>query len=58
VEALQLKEGDHIVVAIVGERRFEIERDPAREAALASLRELRQPLPPGFRFDRAEANAR
>ncbi|HEY1425561.1 MAG TPA: AbrB/MazE/SpoVT family DNA-binding domain-containing protein [Caulobacteraceae bacterium] len=58
VEALDLKEGDHVEVSIVGERRFEIERDRGREAAIARLRALRRPLPAGFRFDRDAAHER
>ena len=58
VEALGLKEGDDIEIVIAGDRRFEIARDTARQDALARLRKLRRPLPPGFRFDRAEANER
>ncbi len=51
-EALALKEGDDIDIAIAGARRFEVARDDAREQALARLRALRRPLPKGFRFDR------
>lgn len=58
VEALALKEGDQIEIHITGERRFEVSRDQSRELALARLRALRRPLPPGFRFDRDEANER
>jgi antitoxin MazE len=58
VEALGLKAGDHIEVSIVGDRRFEIERDRGRVAAMEQLRALRRPLPPGFRFDRDETNER
>jgi antitoxin MazE len=58
VEALKLKEGDQIEIRIADEREFEIRRDPARQRALARLRRLRRPLPPGFIFDRDEANAR
>ena len=29
-----------------------------REAAIEGLRKLRRPLPPGFKFDREEANER
>lgn len=56
VEALDLKEGDHIEISVVGDRRFEIERDRGREAAIERLRAMRRPLPPGFRFDRDAAN--
>ena len=58
VEALELKEGDHIEIHIAGARIFEIRRDRTRHRALARLRKLRRPLPAGFVFDRDEANAR
>ena len=58
VEALNLKEGDHIEIRIANMRAFEVRRDPARQWALDRLRRLRRPLPAGFVFDRAEANAR
>ena len=58
VEALKLKEGDQIEITVAGARRFEVSRDRRREEALQRLRALRRPLPPGFRFDRGEANER
>ena len=58
VDALKLKEGDQIEIRIAGMREFEVSRDRSREEALARLRKLRRPLPPGFRFDRQEANER
>jgi antitoxin MazE len=58
VEALQLKEGDQIEIRIAGDRTFEVARDRSRQDALARLRKLKRPLPPGFRFDREDANAR
>jgi antitoxin MazE len=58
VEALELKEGDQIEIRIADERQFEVRRDPTRQRALARLRRLRRPLPPGFVFDREDANAR
>jgi antitoxin MazE len=58
VEALNLKEGDQIQIRIANAREFEVRRDPSREKALARLRRLRRPLPRGFVFDRADANAR
>jgi antitoxin MazE len=58
VEALDLKEGDRIEIRIAGGRVFEVSRDQSRERALARLRNLRRRLPPGFVFDRADANAR
>jgi antitoxin MazE len=58
VEALKLKEGDDIEITVAGTRAFEVSRDRKREEALKRLRALRLPLPPGFKFDREEANAR
>jgi antitoxin MazE len=58
VEALDLKEGDQIEIRVAGKREFEISRDQTRERALKKLRKLRRPFPPGFKFDRDEANAR
>ena len=58
VEALNLKEGDQIEIRIANTREFEVRRDPVRRRALERLRRLRRPLPAGFVFDRAEANAR
>jgi antitoxin MazE len=58
VEALELKEGDQIEIHIAGQREFEVSRDETRRKAIEKLRALRRPLPPGFRFDREEANAR
>jgi len=58
VEALKLKEGDHIEIRIAREREFVVNRDQRRPNALGRLRKLRRPLPPGFTFDREEANAR
>ncbi len=58
VEALELKEGDPIEIAMVGERKLEVGRDMSRERAIERLRALRRPIPAGFKFDRDEANAR
>ena len=58
VEALNLKEGDQIEIRIAGTRKFEIARDRRTEQALERIRQLRRPLPPGFQFDRQEANER
>jgi len=58
VDALALKEGDEIEIRIAGDRDFEVRRDERKHRALARLRKIRRPLPPGFIFDREEANAR
>jgi antitoxin MazE len=58
VEALDLKEGDQIEIRIAGDREFEVTRDRSKDKALARLRRLRRPLPPGFSFSRKKANER
>jgi len=58
VEALELKEGDEIEVRVAGSRDFEVSRDREREKILERIRKLQRPLPPGFKFDRSEANER
>jgi antitoxin MazE len=58
VELLDLKEGDDIEIEVADDRTFRISRDRRREDALARLKALRRPLPPGFRFSRDEANER
>jgi antitoxin MazE len=58
VEALDLKEGDLIEISATGKHRIEIGHDMSRERAIEQLRALRRPAPPGFKFDREEANAR
>jgi len=58
VKALKLKEGDEIEIRIAGKRSFQVERDHSRERALEVIRRLARPLPPGFKFDREDANRR
>jgi antitoxin MazE len=42
----------------VGERTFGIDRDRRRARALARIRSFREKLPPDWKFDPQEANAR
>jgi antitoxin MazE len=58
VEALALKEGDDIEVHVAGDRAFGVARGTARARALTRIRAFRKALPPGWKFDRDEANAR
>lgn len=58
VEALKLKEGDEVEIGVAGARTFAISRDRRLEQAMKRLRALRKELPPGWKFDRDEANAR
>jgi antitoxin MazE len=58
VEALELREGDEIEIHVAGAREFAVARKPGREELLQRLRGFRGRLPPDFKFDRDEANAR
>jgi antitoxin MazE len=58
VSELDLKEGDEISIRLASDRTLEIMLNQTREEALKSIRELSRPFPPGFRFDRDEANER
>lgn len=58
VEALELKEGDEVEVHIAGERAFDIARDQSRRRALERIRAFRKQLPPDWKFDSEEGNAR
>lgn len=58
VRALDLKEGDEIEIRIAGKRDLKVARDRSREKAMETIRRLARPLPPGFKFDREEANRR
>lgn len=58
VQALELKEGDQIELYVRGKREFAVERDLRKVEALEAIRKLARPFPPGFRFDRTEANER
>lgn len=58
VEALQLKEGEHVEIHVVGKRTMEIARQPTPRDLLARLRKFRGRLPSDFKFDRLEATDR
>jgi antitoxin MazE len=58
VAALGLKEGDEIEIQVADERELAIARKPGRAELLNRLRAFRGRLPPDFKFDRDEANAR
>jgi antitoxin MazE len=58
VDALELKEGDEIEVHVADARNLGIARKPGRDELLKRLRAFRGRLPPDFKFDRDEANAR
>lgn len=58
VEALGLKEGDEIEIGLAGDKSFTVGRDRRRTEALDRLKALNWELPPGFKFNRDEANER
>jgi antitoxin MazE len=58
VEALKLKEGDDIEIRVADEREFTVAPKSGRQELLKRLRRFRGRLPPDFKFDRDEANAR
>jgi antitoxin MazE len=58
VEALNLKEGDEVEVRVAADRTFEVSRDRRLEEAMERIKAKRKELPPGWKFDRDEANER
>ena len=58
VELLELKEGDELDIRVADSRDFAISRSPTRAELVERLREYEGRLPPDFKFDRDEANAR
>jgi len=58
VRELELKEGDQIEIRVAGKREVEVKRKMTREEALAVIRRLQRPLPPGYKFNRRDAYER
>jgi antitoxin MazE len=58
VEALALKEGDHVELRVADWREFDVARKPIPQDLLLRLRSFRGRLPPDFKFDRDEAKGR
>ena len=58
VAELKLKAGDEVNIRVEGKDNFVVERKPTRAELIALIRTMGRPLPPGFKFDRQEANAR
>ena len=56
--ALGVKEGDEVELEPGEPGIFRVRRAMTRKEAIESLRRFRGLLPPGFKFDREEANAR
>ena len=53
-----IEEGDEIELIPRGKGKFEVSPEIRRRQALEEMRRLSVPLPPGYKFDREEANAR
>ncbi len=58
VDALELQVGDEIEIIVANSRTFAVARKPSRNQILDRLRAYSGRLPEGFRYDRADANAR
>jgi antitoxin MazE len=58
VEAAGLRDGDDLEVLSMTDGAFKLRRKLTREEAWKRLQETRIPVPPGFKFDRNEANER
>jgi antitoxin MazE len=59
VAELNISEGDDIEIVARGKgKKLEVSPDQRRKQALERMRKLAVPLPPGYKFDREEANAR
>jgi len=58
VQELRIEEGDEIDLTPSGRGKFEVSANERRKQALEEMRRLRFKLPPGYKFDREEANAR
>jgi antitoxin MazE len=58
VEALNLKDGDDVEIRAADARTLDVARKPGRQELLKRLRAFRGRLPPDFKFDRDESNAR
>jgi len=58
VSALNLREGDDVEITIDDPRTFALRKKPDADALFERLRTLRGRLPPDFKFNRDQANAR
>lgn len=57
-KALDLKPGDDVALTVERNSRSEFATAEKRAIAMQVILELARPLPPGWKFDREEANAR
>ena len=57
-DKLGVREGDEIDLVPAGERRLGVVHDRRKEDMIARMDALSAPLPPDYKFDRDDANAR
>ncbi|KKB13047.1 hypothetical protein VE25_03900 [Devosia geojensis] len=57
VKALQANEGDEVSYSIT-DSKVELVKQASIEETIARIRAMSRPLPPGWKFDREEANKR
>ncbi|HXW19826.1 MAG TPA: AbrB/MazE/SpoVT family DNA-binding domain-containing protein [Roseiarcus sp.] len=58
VQKMKLKPGDDVELKPAGRKTIEIEKRDRRAEFLAAMNQFRFELPPGYKFDRDEANER
>jgi len=58
VARLDLKEGDDVQVVSAHGKGLQLARQMSLEEAVAGIKRLQRPFPPGWKFDRDEANER
>jgi antitoxin MazE len=58
VESMGLRAGDELSIVDVVERTLVVQKDDQRQRALENMRTRNWTLPPGYKFDRDEANER
>ena len=58
VEKMGLRAGDELNIVDVVERTLVVQKEDRRKAALERLASRNWTLPPGYKFDRDEANQR
>lgn len=57
-QELGLQEGDQVSLIAADRDQIAVHRDRRRQEAVEMMERLARPLPPGYKFDREEANAR
>ena len=58
IEEMGLREGDDVDLIFDGKSTIEVTRNRRREEALEQISKMNWKLPPDYKFDREEANAR